>query len=183
MSERKTQLRFFTIPEWKKEENYLREMHKSGWEFVRVSPFCLYHFKKCEPQDVIYQLDYNPDSVAQKDEYIQLFRDCGWEYLQNFVGYSYFRKRASDGNERSEEIFCDDDSRLDMMKRIMKHRMLPLLCIFFLIIIPQIFVQSLGNTPVNRVLLVIFCIMFFIYLILFTAFAIQFRSYARSIGR
>lgn len=55
MKETKTEIKFFTIPEWKKEENYLREQHKNGWEFVSVNLFGFYHFKKCEPKDVIYQ--------------------------------------------------------------------------------------------------------------------------------
>lgn len=55
-----------------------------------------------------------------------MFRDCGWEYLQNFVGYSYFRKAASDMDGTEEEIFCDDASRLDMIKRVFSQRMVPL---------------------------------------------------------
>ena len=182
MRDTKTEFRCFTIPEWKKEENYLREQHKNGWEFVKVDFIGLYHFKKCEPKDVIYQLDYNPESVTQKEEYIQMFHDCGWEYLQNYVGYSYFRKAASemDGEER---IFCDDGSRLDMMKRVFKQRMLPLLCIFFLIIIPQLLMQSQIDTPANHILMIIFGIMFGIYLVSFIKFAIQFWKYFESIHK
>ena len=71
MKDTKTELKFFSVPEWKKEENYLREQHKNGWEFVNVSGFGLYHFKKCQPKDVVYQLDYNPDSVSNKAEYVR----------------------------------------------------------------------------------------------------------------
>lgn len=96
MKNTKTELKFFSVPEWKKEEQYLHEQHQNGWAFTKVTGVGLYHFQKCEPQDVVYQLDYNPDSAAQKDEYLQMFRDCGWEYLQNYVGYSYFRKPAAE---------------------------------------------------------------------------------------
>ena len=142
MKDTKTEFKYFSILEWKKEEKYLREQHKNGWEFVSVNSIGLYHFKKCTPQDVIYQLDYNPESVTQKNEYVQMFQDCGWEYLQNYVGYSYFRKAASEMDGTEEEIFCDNASRLDMMKRVYKQRMIPLVCSFFLIIIPQIIMQS-----------------------------------------
>lgn len=47
---------------------------------------------KCTPEDVVYQLDYNEEGLTHKDEYVQMFRDCGWEYIQDFGGYSYFRK-------------------------------------------------------------------------------------------
>lgn len=183
MGDTKTEIRFFTIPEWKKEERYLREQHKKGWEFVSVNSICLYHFKKCEPKDVVYQLDYNPDSTTHKMEYVQMFCDCGWEYLQNFVGYSYFRKPVSEMGESEEEIFCDDASRLDMMKRVFRQRMTPLVCIFFLIIVPQIFLQSQFHTPINYCLTIVFWVMFFLYLILFTVFAIQFWKYYKSVHK
>lgn len=179
----KTEIKYFSVPEWKKEENYLREQHKNGWEFVKVNGFCLYHFKKCEPKDVVYQLDYNPDSVSQKDEYIQMFNDCGWEYLQNYVGYSYFRKAASEMDGTEEEIFCDDTSRLDMMKRVFEGRVIPLLVCFFLIIIPQIIAQSRFDTVFNRGFLVFFCVMFVLYLIMFGSFAIPFWKYYKSIHK
>lgn len=181
MKNTKTEFKYFTIAEWKKEEKYLREQHKSGWEFVSVNSIGLYHFRKCEPKDVIYQLDYNPESVTQKSEYIQMFRDCGWEYLQNFVGYSYFRKAVSEMNGTEEEIFCDDASRLDMIKRVFIQRMIPLLCPFLTIIIPQIIMQSHVDTPINRTLFTIFCILSGVYLALFILFAIQFRKCYKSL--
>lgn len=180
MKDTKTEFKYFTISEWKQEENYLREQHKKGWEFVYVSFIGLYHFKKCEPKDVVYQLDYQPESVSQKNEYVQMFQDCGWEYLQNFVGYSYFRKAASEMDGTEEEIFCDDTSRMDMMKRVFRHRMIPVLCMFFAIIIPQIIVQSQFNSPMKHFILALFCIMFVVYLVVFAKFAIQYRKYCSS---
>ena len=181
MKNTKTEFKYFTIAQWQKEEKYLREQHKSGWEFVSVNSIGLYHFRKCEPKDVIYQLDYNPESVTQKSEYIQMFRDCGWEYLQNFVGYSYFRKAASEMNGTEEEIFCDDASRMDMIKRVFRQRMIPLLCPFFAIIIPQMLMQNHLDTPINHALFLIFCILFGLYLALFISFAIQFWKCYKSL--
>lgn len=181
MKNTKTEIRFFSIPQWKKEEKYLRAQHQNGWKFVGVNGICLYHFQKCEPEDVIYQLDYNPDSTAQKSEYIQMFCDCGWEYLQNYVGYSYFRKAASEMVGTEEEIFCDDASRLDMLKRVFAGRMIPLLVIFFLIIIPQLILQSRIPTPENHCLMVVFCVMLFLYLGIFISFAISYWKYYRSV--
>lgn len=183
MKDTKTEIRFFTISEWKKEEDYLRAQHKNGWEFVKVNGFCLYHFIKCEPKDVVYQLDYNPDSVSQKDEYIQMFKDCGWEYLQNYVGYSYFRKAASEMDRTEEEIFCDDMSRLEMMKRVFNGRMIPCFVSFFLIIIPQIFLQIGRDMVIHRCLLAFFCVMFVFYLVMFVSFAIPFWKYYNSVHK
>lgn len=49
MKNTKTEIKYFSIPEWKKEETYLREQHKKGWEFIGVNGLGLYHFQKCEP--------------------------------------------------------------------------------------------------------------------------------------
>ena len=33
--ETKTELRIFTIADWKREQKYLRKRHREGWKFVR----------------------------------------------------------------------------------------------------------------------------------------------------
>lgn len=140
----KKQFKWFTIFEYEKEQDYLRNMHKSSWKFVKVKGFGVYYFEKCAPQDVVYQLDYNKDGLAHKEEYLKMFDDCGWEYVQDYADYSYFRKSVTDDGE-AEEIFCDDESRLQMMQRVLKGRMTPLLAIFFATLLPQ-FIMSLFNT-------------------------------------
>lgn len=142
--ESKKQFKWFTIFEYEKEQDYLREMQKSGWKFIKVKGLGMYHFEKCVPQDVIYQLDYNKDGLANKDEYLKMFDDCGWEYIQDYTGYSYFRKAVADDGE-AEEIFCDEESKFQMMQRVLKGRMLPLLVIFLAILLPQ-FLISLFST-------------------------------------
>ena len=183
MKGKKTEMKFFPIPQWKKEEMYLREQHRKGWRFVKVNGLCLYHFEKCEAEDVIYQLDYNPDAITQKSEYVQMFQDCGWEFLQYFLGYWFFRKAAREMDGRDEEIFCDDASRLDMMKRVFKGRVAPLIALFFLTIIPQIYQQYSFDTAFSRGLLVFFCVMFCIYLVMFVSFAVSFWEYYKSVRK
>lgn len=184
MKDTKTELRFYSIPEWKKEEIYLRKQHKNGWKFNKIIFPGFYHFEKCEPEDVVYQLDYNQDGISHKEEYVKMFKDCGWEYIQDFVGYSYFRKPVSemDGNG-NEEIFCDDASRADMMKRVFCGRMIPMFNILFLIIIPQIYMQSHHNTPINHVLAVFFISMFVLYIIIFISFGLSFLKYWKKVHK
>ena len=57
MGETKTCFRFFSIMDYEKEADFLREMHKKGWKFVKVSLLGFYEFEACEPEDVVYQLD------------------------------------------------------------------------------------------------------------------------------
>ena len=107
MRNTKIKFAFFTIPEYEKEEIWLRKQHNSGWEFVKIIFPCTYIFEKCEPQDVKYQLDYNQDGQKNKVAYIKMFKDCGWEYIADFLGYSYFRKPVADMKVGEEEIFSD----------------------------------------------------------------------------
>ena len=141
----KKQFKWFTIFEYEKEQDYLREMHKAGWKFVKVKGFGMYYFEKCDPKDVVYQLDFNKDGLAHKDEYLKMFDDCGWEYIQDYAGYSYFRKAVSEEGVE-EEIFCDEESKFQMMQRVINGRMLPLLILFFTVLLPQ-FISNLFYTP------------------------------------
>lgn len=173
MRERKTEFRWFGIPQWKEEEQYLQARHKEGWKFERVTLPGIYHFEKCEPEDMVYQLDYNQEGIAHKSEYVQMFQDCGWEYMQDLGGYSYFRKPRAEMNGE-EEIFCDEASRIEMMKRVFRGRMLPLVAIFFCCIIPQLFMQSMNHYWANNVLFYMFVVMFIAYLAIFVQFGYQF---------
>ena len=122
----------------------------------------LYHFVKCMPEDVVYQLDYNEEGLQHKDEYVQMFKDCGWEYIQDFGGYSYFRKPVSE-MQGKEEIFCDDESRLDMMRRVFAGRYIPILIVLMLLILPNLFEQLQSSEADAPILLVLFLILLVIY--------------------
>ena len=95
----KKQFKWFTIFEYEKEQDYLREMHKSGWKFVSVTGIGTYQFEKCDPEDVVYQLDYNREGMTHKEEYIQMFKDCGYNVSVTLVNASDYgvpqnRRRA-----------------------------------------------------------------------------------------
>ena len=136
----KKEIKWFGLTQYNEEAAYLRDMHKHGWKIVEIRFPCTYYFEECEPEDVVYQLDYNQEGVSNKTEYKQMFADCGWTYLFDFVGYSYFCKPAAE-TEGNEDIFCDDESRLEMMKRIFKGRLLPLLQILF----PALWLQTFSS--------------------------------------
>ena len=143
MREKKTALKFFTVCQYQQEEDYLSTMHAQGWQLAKIIFSCFYQFEQCEPKKVAYRLDYNQEGLANKTEYVQMFSDCGWEYLFEFCGYSYFRSQ-SERSRGQEEIFCDDASRLDLMKRVLRGRMIPLIVMFVLVILPQFAVTTLG---------------------------------------
>lgn len=172
-------IKCFSIMQYKSEEEYLRSMHQSGWKLLKISGFCMYQFEQCEPMDVIYRLDYNKDGIEHKDEYMQMFNDCGWEYLQDYVGYSYFRKPANAGNS-NDDIFCDDESRLEMMSRVFKGRLLPLLILFFAVLIPQ-FVLGIHNS--HPVIVVVYGVLLGLYIAIFLWFAVEYSKYKNNIKK
>ena len=183
MTQTKKELKFFSITQYRKEEEYLCNMHKNGWKLTGVTFPGLYSFEKCRPENVIYRLDYNKEGTANKSQYIQLFSDCGWEYMFDFVGYSYFRK-ATEVTDTDEEIFCDEESRFDMMKRVLRGRMVPLIIFFFCVILPQLFVNTIGyGTPsvVQDILSITFLLMGVIYALMFGIFTIRFYNYEKNI--
>lgn len=164
MMETKKEVRYFTIFNHEDEQEYLRQNHMAGWKFVKVTGLGMYHFEKCEPEDVVYQLDYNKEGLSQKNEYVQMFSDCGWEYIQDFFGYSYFRKSAKmmDGEE---EIFNDDSSKMAMMERVYKGRLIPLLITFCLLLIPQTIRTLLEGQYVLAVFMGSASIVYFVFFI------------------
>lgn len=173
MSKSKIKIGFFTIPEYEKEQDWLRKQHNEGWKLTSTTFPCFYHFKACTPEDVVYQLDYSNEGRNNKSDYIQMFDDCGWEYITDFVGYSYFRKPVTDMQSQDEEIFSDADSKLDMTKRIFKNRLMPMIIIFCSIILPQLLLRhSTSSDGVFKLLLVLFVI----YTMVFVRFGTQYYN-------
>lgn len=100
-----------------KEEEWLREMNLKGWKFKKFSWF-RYTFEKTEPKDVIYRLDYKSTTNKDIDEYLQIYEDAGWEHVDEFFGWNYFRTDAKDCVY--PEIFSDNASKVQKYKGLLK---------------------------------------------------------------
>ena len=147
--EKKIVYRIFTIADYEREALYFREMHAKGWKLRKVSYSILlfavkYTFEKCHPEQVSYQLDFYPMRKSDRASYLQLFKDCGWEHITDFNGFSYFRKAHSEIESDAEfEIYNDVAGKLDMVKRILIMRMLPILLLFSALLL--VFLQSVSG--------------------------------------
>ena len=183
---------WFALTDYEQEENFLRKKHNAGYKLAKVTMLGTYYFEKCKPEDVIYKLDFNPQKPDDKDSYIQMFEDYGWEYIQDLNDYSYFRKQASGesiqmtGNaaqgseaepEGDNDIFSDDESRLDMMKRIFMKKMIPILIIFAALVIPQLLlaVHNGSGSEIGLVILIMWAVLFAIYVALIIRCGLGFR--------
>lgn len=176
----KKQFKYFSIFNHEDEQEYLAQMHREGWRFVRVTGLGVYHFENCEPADVVYQLDYNQEGLSHKTEYVKMFEDCGWEYIQDYAGYSYFRKPALEMNG-DEEIFCDDESRLAMMLRVYKGRLLPLVVLFSACLLPQFVLNSFVWQNYGVAAFIAGVIV--LYLVVFAIFGIKYAKYKKNVRK
>ncbi len=96
-----------------REERWLRNMARGGLHLVSANLLCRYVFRRGEPADIAYRLDF---ARGRRDPgYFQLFEDAGWEHVLSCAGWKYWRKRA-DGNE--PEIFSDGASKAARLRRI-----------------------------------------------------------------
>ena len=147
--EKKVVYRIATIADYDREALYLGKMHAQGWKLKEVSYSNLvvavkYTFEKCQPEQVAYQLDFYPMKKSDRASYLQLFKDCGWEHITDFNGFSYFRKPHSEIESDAEfEIYNDTAGKLAMVKRILTMRMLPILLLFSALL--PVFSKSLGG--------------------------------------
>ena len=162
---RKKFIRFFTIADYEDEELWLREMNIEGWKLVDMTVPCFYHFESCEPEDVIYRLDFKNN--MQDPEYMQMTSDFGWEYVTKCNGWLYFRKHAKEIEVAEEgELFSDNYSRVELVRNIVKTRLWPLVIVFFGIIIPNVFNTPGYDESARTFFTVFFGIMFVLYVYL-----------------
>ena len=136
MGKRQTKIRFFTIADYNEEQTWLEEQHKNGWKLVKVTAPCFFTFEECGAEAVSYRLEFNQTKVT--DDYLQMYEDYGWEYIGECMNWSYFRKSVvEDTVEGENEIFSDDESRLNMIDRIVHTRLIPVI----VALIPVIFLN------------------------------------------
>ena len=172
--EKKIVYRIFTIADYEREALYFRKMHAKGWKLRKVSYSILlfavkYTFEKCQPEQASYQLDFYPMEKSERASYLQLFKDCGWEHITDFNGFSYFRKLHSGIELDAEfEIYNDAVGKLAMVKRILTRRMFPIL-LLFLALLPVFSKFVTGGSSFSWEVFLIFIIDW----VLLIVFAIQ----------
>lgn len=118
-----TMFHYFDVSEVEIEENYLTQMHRDGWKLTKLGSFGFYHFESCEPEDVVYRIDFNPAASGDRENYLQMYKDYGWECAARVEDTFYFRKAADAAAPESTEIFSDSESRLAMMQAIVRKQL------------------------------------------------------------
>jgi hypothetical protein len=113
-TERIGRWRFLFNWQEEKKTEWLQAMARQGWLLEKVRPFH-YIFRRSEPADMIYRLDYIRLYGKKWQEYLTLFRDAGWEYVGGFARWRYFRKPNRSGE--TQEIYTDAVGQIEKYKR------------------------------------------------------------------
>ena len=108
--ETKTVYRLFAEWSFDKEEEWLNSMAQEGWTLKKVG-FCKYVFERTEPGEYITRLAMHDAD----EEYMELMRESGAEYVGRVLQWLYFRKKAELGEF---ELFSDIDSRIAHLNRL-----------------------------------------------------------------
>jgi hypothetical protein len=130
-SEMCTKLRWFWAWQDDREEEWLGAMSREGWHLADVGFPGLYRFRKGEPVHDVYRLDFQTSRMKDREAYLQLFRDAGWEHVGSMSAWEYFRKEALPGEE--PEIFTDPESKIQKYRRVLQFIVIffPILFILF----------------------------------------------------
>lgn len=106
-------MRFYL--DFEKEEIWLNEMAKQGWELTRKSIW--YEFREVVPNDATIKIDYHTfKTKGDFEDYCTLFRDSGWEHIGTKTsGTQYFNRMDSSGDA---DIFSDIPSKAARYKRL-----------------------------------------------------------------
>ena len=115
------------------EEEWLRDLALTGLHLRSSDGVGFYTFEHGQPAEIVYRLDYNTLAKKDKEQYLQLFRDAGWEYVGEMNSWQYFRKPVDAGN--SDEIFTDNESKIEKYKRFLYTTlvMLPIYMMFIVV--------------------------------------------------
>ncbi len=144
----KTEIRAFFLSEYEEEKAYLEERHRQGWKLLHVWPY-VYRFEACEPEAYVYESDFVPLGNSERERYVALCEEYGWEHVQDFQQFSYFRRAASEvARDGEQSLFSDNESRMDLAHRIYRHRMLPL-SILLLLTLPLMMLRVVFGDPMD----------------------------------
>lgn len=90
--------RFFTIADYEREEQWINEMAREGWNLTAVG-FFRYIFRRGMAGEYIYKLDLieRTESDEVKESYFNFLTECNIRIVGEFKDWLFLQKRAADG--------------------------------------------------------------------------------------
>ncbi|HAM81919.1 DUF2812 domain-containing protein [Ornithinibacillus bavariensis] len=119
----KRKFRLFLGSDVGKEEEWLTEMSRNGLHLQKYQLFS-YTFEEDPEKSYVYQIDFQQNV---KDDYLQLYKDAGWEYVTNAINaFHYFRTETS--NKEVRKLYSDKESIRDSFNRMIRFYVTIFLC-------------------------------------------------------
>jgi hypothetical protein len=80
-----------------KEQKWINEMCKKGWAF-RHTNGVVYRFKRCEPEEFIYQIDFDEQKSKQSvGDYVTFRSSCGDKFVHQWKQKIYWKRETAAG--------------------------------------------------------------------------------------
>lgn len=105
--------RLFFVWQAEKEERWLEQMARQGWHLERGG--IRFTFRQGPPAEVRYRLDYRRGVPGVLEEFKTLCGDAGWEYVDRFLDWHYFRTASA----AAPELYTDTESLIDRDRRLL----------------------------------------------------------------
>lgn len=166
MAKRKVLFKWFTIADYLEEEVWLSQQQQQGWKLVDIKPIRIFVFEETTETQAIYKLDFKNQNPAE--DYIQMYRDYGWEYVTKCNGWNYFRSiEGAQAGAEELDIFSDDASKLEMIQEIFQRQyLLPFALLFPSTIFPILFSRADRASVVVTNIFIAYVLLVVVYIIL-----------------
>ncbi len=105
-------LKIFFPWEEEKHQAWLTAQSKAGWELVKMGLF--YWFEKRDDGPYRYEIDFFESGKKDKETYLAVFEEAGWEHVCSSQNWHYFRILES---EYTTSIYSDAQSKIEMFQR------------------------------------------------------------------
>ncbi|QVK20595.1 DUF2812 domain-containing protein [Mycoplasmatota bacterium] len=99
-----------------KEKLFLEDMAMKGYRLEKVQ-LGKYTFEEDIPRKLIYQFDFKSFDNMGEEEYLQLYRDSGWDLVCKFSGWYYFSREWEEDTDIT--IFSNNESKRAKYKRLL----------------------------------------------------------------
>lgn len=159
MSKTVTTFKFFWAHEDEQQEAWLRAMARQGLHLLDVNPLCFWTFRRGEPADTIYRIDY--PGASQDPSFQQLMQDAGWSLAATTVGWHYWRTQAVQG--KAPELFTDNASKAKKFKDRLAMLVASCLPLFVMVVITD---KQLVREQLSLPFLVPLCVVLVLYVLI-----------------
>lgn len=105
--------KLFWAHEDEQQEAWLRSMAQQGLHLLKVNPFCFWTFRRGEPADIVYCVDF--PNASHDPAFRQLMQDAGWSLAATTVGWHYWRTPALKG--KAPALFTDNASKANKFRQ------------------------------------------------------------------